>query len=212
MNPSSDWILYFREELHRKMQKNLFICAHRYLNHQIHTFCTTKWPRLRAPALVKLAADCRKYAAVLLFRGFAIRRPVAIRIRRMNILSILVGALFAALAICGTDLLLAERGSSFITLGWPGMALFLAVAAGSAWLGRVCLLLMLVMAWRPRAAISWWRPAQCASLRDWASSSWDIRTPVSRQTGHRVFGLNMAMYGEMPKTPVATPDRSTPSR
>lgn len=129
----------------------------------------------------------------------------------MNPLSILVGAMLAAAAIFGTDQLLARHGSSFITLGWPGIPLFLAIAAGSAWLGRVLILLMLVLAWRPRTAISWSRPEQCASFCDWASSSWDFRTPESRQTGHRVFGLNLAIYGGMPKTPVTTQDRSPQS-
>lgn len=131
----------------------------------------------------------------------------------MNTLSILVGALFAAVVIFSTDNLLIARGSGFIALGWVGIPLFLAIATVSAWLGRVLLLLALVIAWRPRTALSWSRPAQCASFKDWCSSSWDIRTPNSRQTGHRAFGLNLAIYGGMPElNKVATPDRSTQSR
>lgn len=133
-----------------------------------------------------------------LFGGFGYTQACSDLEKSMNILSIIVGALLAAVAVFGTDQFLAQHGSSFIALGWPGMPLFLAVASGSAWLGRVLILLMLVLAWRPRTSISWSRPAQCASLRDWTSSSWDIRTSASRQTGHRVFGLNLAICGGMP--------------
>jgi hypothetical protein len=127
----------------------------------------------------------------------------------MNTLSILVGALMAAVAILSTDEMLAAHGHSFVTLGWPGIPLFLSIAGVSAWAGRVLILVMLVYAFRPRSAISWSRPAQCASFADWCSSSWDLRTPNSRQTGHRVLGLNLALYGGLPAAPVATPDRST---
>jgi hypothetical protein len=129
----------------------------------------------------------------------------------MNILSILVGALLAAVAVFGTDMLLMQRGTNFIELGWPGMVLFLTIAGVAAWLGRVLLIVMLVLAWRPRTSVSFSRPKQCASFWDWCSSSWDIRTPSSRQTGHRVFGLNLGIYGALPAHAIPTPDRPTKS-
>jgi hypothetical protein len=127
----------------------------------------------------------------------------------MNTLSALYGALFAVLMLAGAEQLLAQHHhTSFVALGWPGMVLFLAIAFVAAYVGRLYMLAALILARRPRAAVEWRRPSECASLREWVSHSWDESTATGRRQGHRAFGLGLAIHGEHAPR-VAIPGRTT---
>lgn len=126
----------------------------------------------------------------------------------MNSFSALYGVIFAIVMLAGAEQLLQQQyRTDFVSLSWPGMALFLSIAFLSAYIGRLYMLTALVLARRPRRAVEWRRPGQCASWREWASSSWDETGAAGRRQGHRAFGLGLALQGEHAPR-VAIPDRT----
>lgn len=119
----------------------------------------------------------------------------------MNTLSSVFAVIFTiAIMALAEHLLGSTLQSSFVELGWPGMAFFVALAFVAATLGRVLALATYVATRRPATAMTWLRPRQAASLGDWASSSWDFEDGAGRHQGHCVCGLVLSIEGShMPK-------------